>query len=106
MSQHFLNGTEIGPSLEQVRGEGMPQEMGMDALRLQSGPAGDLAQDEERAGAGERAAARVQEHLRAVPGIEEGAAAGEVAAQRLGGGPPDRHDPLLGALAEYADDPL
>src|ERR687888_261492 len=41
-----------------------------------------------------------------VPAVEEGAPAREVAAQRLGGLPSDRDDPLLVALAEAADEPV
>ena len=49
--------------------------MGMDALRLQSGAAGERSQDEEDAGARQRAAARVEEELRAPPRVEERATA-------------------------------
>ena len=64
------------------------------------------AQDQEGAGAGERAALRVQEQLRAVAPVEVRPAAREVAAERLGGGASDRDDPFLVALADAAHDPL
>ena len=38
--------------------------------------------------------------------VEEGPAAGEVAAERLGGAAADRDDALLAALADAADEPL
>src|ERR671932_182686 len=41
-----------------------------------------------------------------VPPVEERPPAGEVAAQRLGGLPADRDDPLLVALAEAAHEPV
>src|SRR5581483_4973115 len=79
---------------------------GVHALRLEPGRAGKAAQDEERAGAGERASLRVQEELGPAPAVEEGAAAREVAPERLDGGAPDRDDPLPAALARDADEPV
>ena len=55
MSQHFLNGSEVGAPLQQVGGEGVAQEVGVDALRLEPRLLGQLAQDQERARPGERA---------------------------------------------------
>jgi hypothetical protein len=74
MPEHFLNGTEVRASLEQVGGEGVPQQMGVHAPRVEAGLLGELPQDQEGAGARERAAARVQEQLLAVPAIEVRAA--------------------------------
>src|SRR5205807_615205 len=34
VSKHFLHGSEVGTALQQMRGEGMSQEMRMNALRL------------------------------------------------------------------------
>ena len=67
MSEHFLNGPQVGAALEQVRREGVAQEVRVDAFRLQARLRGAPAQDEEGAGAGEAAAARVQEELGPVP---------------------------------------
>ena len=50
-------------------------------------------------GARERAAARVEEEVGAVPTVEVRPAERQVAAERLGGGPAERDEPLLAALA-------
>src|SRR5438046_2062563 len=97
MAEHLLDAAEIRPSLEQVW---------MDALGVEPCPCGPPAKDQERACAGERAALGVQEELRPAAAVEVRPAAGEVAAQGLGGRTPDRHDPLLAALAETADEAL
>ena len=59
------------------------------------------SEDEERSGAGERAALRVEEQLGPVAAVEVRAAAREIAAERLGGVAPERHDPFLAALADH-----
>jgi hypothetical protein len=66
MAQHFLNGSEVGAAFEQVGGEGVAQEVGVDARWVEPRLLGELAQDQEGAGPGERAAAGVQEQLRPV----------------------------------------
>src|SRR6185437_6269357 len=104
MSEHLLDRAQVGTSLEQVRGERVAQEMGVDPLGLEPGLRGELAQDEKDARARERAAARVEEQLLPVPPVEVGPAAGEIAAESFRGLPPDRDDPLLAALAEAADE--
>src|SRR5438105_1068927 len=103
--EHLLDASEVGSALEQVGGERVAQQVRMDALGLQAGAAGEPAEDQERAGAGERAALRVQEELRPVPAVEVGPAAREVPAQRLGGLAADGDDALLPALAHAADEP-
>src|SRR5581483_8520970 len=105
MSEHFLNGAEVGASLEQVRRERVAEEMGVDALRLQAGRSGQAAQDEEDPGPRERAALGVEEELRTVAAVEVRATAGEVAPDRLRRLAADRDDPLLRALADAADEP-
>jgi hypothetical protein len=80
MSEQFLNGSEVGTSLEQVRREGVPQQVGVDTLRLEACFRGEPAQDQENAGAGEAAALRVQEELRAMATVEKRAPAREVPA--------------------------
>jgi hypothetical protein len=89
-----------------VRRERMPEEMRVHAARLEARTLRELAQDEERAGPRERAAACVQEELGAVAAIEMRATEREVAANGLRSGPSERHEPLLPALAEDADDAL
>jgi hypothetical protein len=78
----------------------------MDAPGLEPCPVGELAQDEERAGSGERAAASVQEELGAIAAVEMRAAEREVTAHGLGRRAPQGNEPLLAALAEHADDSL
>src|SRR5947209_967955 len=85
-------------------GEGVPQEVGVDAIRLEPGGGGELAQDEERARARERAALGVEEELGAVAAIEKRAPAGEIAAEGLRRLAADRNDALLRAFAEAADE--
>jgi hypothetical protein len=75
MSQHFLNGSEVGSAFEEVRRERVAEEVRMDAVRLQAGLLGQLAEDQEGAGAGQRAAAGVQEELGSAPHVEERPAA-------------------------------
>ena len=105
MSEHFLNRTEVGASLEEVGCEGVPQQVGVHALRVEPGLLGEAAEDQERARPGQRAAAGVQEHLRAVAPVEEGAALCQVAAERLDRRAPDGDDALLVALPDDPDEP-
>src|SRR4051794_37673225 len=84
VAEHLLDCTEVGASLQQVRGEGVAEEVGMDALRLEPGLTCEAPQDEEGAGAGERAAACVQEQLLPVAAGGGGGGPGEVTAE----GPP------------------
>jgi hypothetical protein len=76
----------------------------MDTPGLEPGAVGELAQNEERAGSRERAAACVQEELWAVTAVEVWATEREVAAHGLGGRTPEGNEPLLAPLAEHADD--
>jgi hypothetical protein len=78
--------------------------MGMDTPGLQPCAIGELAQDEERTGSGERAAAGVQEELGAIATVEVRAAESEVPADGLGGRTPEGYQALLAALAEHAND--
>src|SRR5437660_9296837 len=105
MAEHLLNGAKVGAALEQVRREGVAEEVRMDALRLEPGFGGEPAEDQERARAGEPAAARVQEELRPVTRVEVRTAAREITPQRLRGGAADRHNALLAPLADAADEP-
>ena len=76
----------------------------MNASRFEPGCGGELAEDQEGAGAREPAALRVEEELWAVAHVEERASACQVAPECLRGLPADRHDPLLRALADAAHD--
>src|SRR5579864_3006501 len=105
MSEHFLNRSEVGASLQEVSCEGVAEEVGVDALRLEPGRGRQPAEDEERARTGERAALRVQEELGPVAPVEVRPPAGEVAAEGLDRLAADRDDALLRALAEAADEP-
>src|SRR2546428_13620926 len=76
----------------------------MDAPGLETGDGGEPAQDEERTGAGERAAFRVQEELGPVAPVEIRPSPREVAPQRLDRPPADRDDALLAALPDDPDE--
>ena len=67
-------------------------------------PFGEAPKDQKGARPGERPAAGVEEEVGSMPAIEVRAAECEVAAHRFDRRPPERHDPLLAALAEHADD--
>src|SRR5262249_37723654 len=95
----------VGSAFEQVSRERMPQEVRMDALRVEPGALREPPQDQERAGPRQRAAARVQEELGAVPPVEIRPPTREIPAQRLHRGAADRHDALLAALADRSDEP-
>src|SRR5581483_7385442 len=101
-----LNRPQVGAALQEMRRERVAQQMGMDALGLETRLLRELSQDEERPRPGERAALRVEEDLGPVPLVEIRAAAAQVALQRRHGLTADRHDPLLRALADHAHEPL
>jgi len=104
MSEHLLDGAEVGAALEQVRRKRMAQEVRMHAARLEAGAVRQLAKDQEGTGAGESPTAGIQEELGPVAAIEVGPAEGEVAAHGFGGGAAQRNEPLLAALAQHAHD--
>jgi len=106
VAEHLLDRAEVGAALEEVRRERVAEQVRVDALGVEPGGAGEAAEDEERAGARQRAALRVEEELRTVARVEVRAAAREVAAQRVHGLAADGDDALLRALADAADDPL
>src|SRR4051794_39626804 len=70
MPEHLLDRAQVGASLEQVRCEGVPQEVRVDALGLEPGLVGEAAQDQKDACARERPAVRVQEQLLPVAPVE------------------------------------
>src|SRR5688572_33040657 len=106
MAQHLLDAAKVGAALEQVRRERVAEEMRVHALRFQARLLGQSAQDQKRSGAGERPTAGVQEELRTVAPVEVRATHRDVAAQRVDGGPAERDEPLLRALAERAHEPF
>src|SRR4051794_35902003 len=78
----------------------------MHAPLLEAGLLGELAEDEEDARAGERAATRIEEELGTRLALEMRAAVCEVAAQRLDRRAADRDDALLVPLADAADEAM
>ena len=76
----------------------------MDAAGLEPRALGEAAEDQEGAGAGQRASLRVQEELRPVAAVEIWASVGQVASQRVSRVTTDRHHPLLAALAGTGDE--
>ena len=70
VAEHLLDGTEIGSAFEQVGREGVAEQVGMDAVRVEAGLLCAALEDEEGARARERAALRVQEELRAMAPVE------------------------------------
>jgi hypothetical protein len=106
VAEHLLYRPQVGTAFEQVRREGVAEKMGMDAARLETGPIGELAQDEECSGTGQRPAADVQEELGPVPAVEVRPTEREVPTHRFCSRAAERHEALLVALAEHAHDPF
>ena len=102
--EHLLYRAQVSASFEEVRGEGMAEEVRVHACRIETRFRGQAPEDEEGAGPGQRAALRVEEKLRAVPAVEERPAPGEVAAHSLDAFSSKRDDPLLVSLAEAPHD--
>ncbi len=106
VTEHLLDRSEVRAALEQMRRERVAQEVRVDAAGLETGAVGELAQDEERAGSGQRTATRVQEELGAVAAVEVRPAESEVAPHGLRGRTTQRHEALLVSLSEHAHDAL
>ena len=104
VAEHLLDAAQVGSAFQQVRRERVPQQVRMDARGVEARLGGEAPQDQERAGARQRAALRVQEELGPVARVEVRAAAGEVAPERLDGRASERDDALLVALAGDADE--
>ena len=77
----------------------------MDPGGVESRSEREASQDEKRPCARERTALRIQEEVGSMPPVEEGTAPGEVATERLGCGPAERHHAFLPALPEAPDEP-
>ncbi len=106
VAEHLLHGAEVGAALEEVRREGVAEEMRMHPARLEPGSVGELSQDEERTRAGERAAPRVEKELGPIAAVEVRAAESEVPAYGFRCRAAERHEALLSALPEHPDDAL
>jgi hypothetical protein len=104
VAEHLLDASEVCPALEQVGGEGMAKQMRVHTLGVESCLLGQAAQDQERAGARQWAAANVEKELRPVAAVEVRTAECQVTAERLYGRPAERDDALLRPLAERADE--
>ncbi len=63
MAEHLLDAPQVGAAFQQVRGERVPQQMRVDARGFEARLGGEAPEDEERSGAGQRAALRVEEQL-------------------------------------------
>ena len=79
MTEHLLHAPEIRATLEQVRRKRVPEQVRVDAVRLEPCFLGQAAEDEEGARPGQRAALGVEEQLRPVAAVEMGTAPREVA---------------------------
>ena len=106
MAEHLLDGAEVRSTLEEVGRERVAQEVGMHTLGLEAGALGQASKHEEGPGPRERAASGVEEELGSIATVEVGATEGEVSTYGLGSRTAERHEALLPALPENADDPL
>ena len=106
VTEHLLHAAEIGTSFEEVRGEGVAQEVRVHAGGVEPRLGGQAAEDEERSRPGERASLGVEEELGPMPAVEEGAASRQVSPHRLDSLAPERDDALLVPLAQAAYEPV
>src|SRR6266536_4345532 len=106
VSEHLLHAAEVGSAFQQVGGERVPEQVGMDPLGLEPGRGREPSEDEERAGARQRPTLGVQEQLGPVAAVQIWPPAREVALKRVYCLPPDRDDSLLVSLSDAADEPL
>src|SRR5262245_25659711 len=81
--KNLLDRSQFGAPFQQMRREGMPKEMRVHSLGVETRLRRQAPQDQERAGASQSAAARVEEELRPVSRVEERTASREVAPNRL-----------------------
>src|SRR5690606_33260794 len=96
---------QVGPALEQVRGERVPELVGAD-VALDAGDPGDLAQALEEALPGHAAAEAGQEDRLARPRRPVAVAEQTAGLEQVALDPPprhltERHDALLAPLAEH-----
>src|ERR687897_2882193 len=76
VAEHLLHAPQVGAAFEQVRREGVTEEVRVDAPRLEPRLRRNRPQDEEDPRTGQRSALRVQEELVAVGGGPGGATPG------------------------------
>lgn len=84
----------------------MAEEVRVHASGLEAGSIRELAEDQERTGAGQRTATGIEEELGPVPAVEVRTAEREVSPHGLRGRPPERDQALLVSLAEDPDHSL
>src|SRR5438552_19130166 len=63
VAEHLLNAAQVGAAFEEVGRKRVPEQVRVDAARLEAGFLREPAQDEEDAGAREPAALRVEKEL-------------------------------------------
>src|SRR6476646_713174 len=80
VTEHLLDAAQIGPSFEQVSGEGVPEQVRVNPFGLEPRFRRKPTEDEESAGARQRAALRVEEQLGPVAAVEVRTSAREVPA--------------------------
>src|SRR5947208_15468870 len=98
VAEHLLDAAEICAAFQEMRRKRVPEQVGMDPVRLEPGLLGEPAQDEEDARPSEPAALRVQEELRPVAAVEVRTPAREIAANGVSCRPAERHDSFLRPL--------
>src|SRR5690348_13439635 len=70
MAEHFLDRAEVGAAFEQVCCERVPQQVRVHACGIEPGLFGSTPENQERTGARERPALRVEEELGTVTTVE------------------------------------
>ena len=78
MSEHFLNGSQVCSSLEEVSRKRVAEEVRMHALGVEPGLFGQFAENQKGARPRQSAASGVEEQLGPVAHVQVRAAAGEV----------------------------
>ena len=73
--EHLLDAAQVGAALQQVCGEGVPEEMRVYATCLEPGFLGKPPQDQEDTGARQLPASRVEEEGLGAAAVEKGAPA-------------------------------
>jgi len=102
VAQHLLHRAEIGTALEEVRREGVTEEVRVDPARLEPCTFGQLAKDQEGACASKCTSAGVKEELGSVATVEMRSPERQVAPHGLGGRAPEGDESLLAAFSEDA----
>lgn len=105
MAEHLLDRAQVRAAFQQVRREGVAQQVRLHRHR-DAGAAGGLLHPEPESLPGDRHPARAEEERAARPGPGQlRPARPEVGLQRGERGLADRDDAVLGALARHADEP-